>query len=443
MRKRKPEEQKNSGVEWIGKIPMAWRVIKLKFVSIPQTSNVDKKTKDGEIDVELCNYTDVYYNEFITNGIEFMKASATKDQISKFRLNVGDVIFTKDSESPEDIAVPALVKETKENLICGYHLAQIKPKSQQVNGGFLFRLFQSDLYSEEFGNRSNGITRYGLGTYELKNIDVLLPSLPEQHAIATFLDRKTQAIDQLIEKKQQLIEKLKEKRQALITRAVTKGLNPDAPMKDSGIEWLGEIPEHWDVLRIGALFREVDRRNYPNLPLLKVSIHDGVKKKDLSEKKIHQTASDFNSYKRANKGNLAFNKMRAWQGAIGVVPVDGLISPDYTVMEQIKKISNNFYNTIFRTNNFLVEIDRNSYGIVKDRNRLYWQYFKTIKVPFPKYREQVRINDFISNLSKKIELSTQKTIEQIEKLKEYRQSLISAAVTGKIDVRDEVEVLAE
>ena len=431
MRKRKPEELKDSGIMWLGNIPSDWRVKKLKFISVPQTSNVDKKSKEGETDVELCNYTDVYYNEFITHDITFMKATATKDQIKKFRLKKGDVIITKDSESPEDIAVPALVRETKENLICGYHLAQIKPRNQQLTGDFLFRLFQSDLYSEEFGNRSNGITRYGLGTFELKNVDVLLPSLQEQKAIATFLDHKTQAIDQLIEKKQQLIEKLMEKRQALITRAVTKGLNPDAPMKDSGIEWLGEIPEQWGIVRMRYLGK-IDTGNKDTQDSVDGGEYPFFVRSDTIER-LNSYSFDTEAVMTSGDGAGVCKIYHHYDGKFA------LHQRMYAIYDFKGILAKYVYYSMKA--NFEKEVFKLSAKSTVESLRM--PMLKNFPIVLCNIDEQKRIVDYIESKLVIIDDGITNIETQIEKLKEYRQSLISATVTGKIDVRDELKELAE
>jgi len=133
---------KSSDVYWLGDIPTHWKVKKLKYVSLVQPSNVDKKSNDKEVSVKLCNYVDVYKNEFITTDIDFMEATAKEEEIEKFKLKIGDVLFTKDSETPTDIAVPALVKIESDDLVCGYHLAQIRANENEILGEYIFRLFQ-------------------------------------------------------------------------------------------------------------------------------------------------------------------------------------------------------------------------------------------------------------------------------------------------------------
>ncbi len=254
MSKKAYPEYKPSGVQWVGDIPAHWRVDRLKYAAAVQFSSVDKHSIEGEIPVRLCNYVHVYYNDYITPDIPFMQATATSAEVGGFALKRGDVLVTKDSEEWSDIAVPAYVGTQLDGVLCGYHLAQIRPRTAVLDGEYLFRAFSARGINDQFRVEATGITRYGLGKYALDNSFFPLPPLNEQRAIAAFLDRETARIDGLIEKKQRQIELLQEKRAALITHAVTKGLNPDAPMKDSGVESLGEVPAHWEVLKATWLF---------------------------------------------------------------------------------------------------------------------------------------------------------------------------------------------
>ena len=245
---------KDSGVEWLGEIPAHWEMKRLKTIASVELSNVDKKSVEGQEAVELCNYTDVYYNDRITRGQEFMSATATREQVRRFSLRAGDVLITKDSESWTDIAVPAVVLEDLPGVLCGYHLAHIRPRPG-YHGSFLSRAFSAVGPRDQFQVAANGITRFGLGGDAIRIGLFAVPPEPEQRAIAAFLDRETARIDGLVAKKERLIELLQEQRTALITRTVTKGLDPKVPMKDSGVEWLGEIPAHWGVTRSKNLFK--------------------------------------------------------------------------------------------------------------------------------------------------------------------------------------------
>lgn len=247
-------EYKASGVEWIEAIPSGWYLEKLKFKADIQFSNVDKLSDESEIPVFLCNYVDVYKNEKIHSGIDFMRATANVNEVKKFQIKKGDVIITKDSESVDDIAVPALVIEDFNNVLCGYHLAQIKSK-KDLSGYYLFRLFQSKDFNQNFESSANGMTRYGLSVFSIKNVVIPIPTPQEQQAIVNFLDYKTRLIDNFIANRQLQQKLLKEQKAGIINKAVTKGINPHANMKPSGIEWLPEIPVTWDVWKMKFLSR--------------------------------------------------------------------------------------------------------------------------------------------------------------------------------------------
>jgi type I restriction enzyme S subunit len=226
---------KDSGVEWLGKVPEHWDIQRLKRICHVFPSNVDKKTVEGETPVLLCNYTDVYYNDRIVADMDFMPATATDDQIAKFTLRAGDTIITKDSETADDIAVAAHVPNDLPGVVCGYHLSMVRPR-EGIHGAFVKRLFDSAYAKSCFAVRANGLTRVGLSQYELDNVDMPVPPRPEQAAIATFLDRETAKIDALIAAfvggdtikskplsadHRGLITLLQERRSALVSAAVT------------------------------------------------------------------------------------------------------------------------------------------------------------------------------------------------------------------------------
>ncbi len=214
-------KKKDSGVEWIGEIPEKWRAQKLKFLATVQASNIDKKEYEDEECVLLCNYTDVYNNEKVSSEKEFMRATASKDQIAKLLLKSGDVLATKDSETADDIFVPAIVESSLDNLVCGYHLYHIRTNSDELNPHFLFRYLQGHLMRAYVENHANGVTRFGISQYPVLSLPVALPGLIEQKIIADFLDEKTAVIDKAISKIQSSINLIQEYCSALISHAVT------------------------------------------------------------------------------------------------------------------------------------------------------------------------------------------------------------------------------
>ena len=169
---------------------------------------------------------------------------------------------------------------------------------------------------------------------------------------------------------------------------MSDGLKPYPDYKDSGLPWLPRVPSHWRVVRNGSLFGQRNQTGYGELPILEVSLKTGVRMRDFANSTRKQIMSDMAKYKRAVKGDLAYNMMRMWQGAVGVSPVDGLVSPAYVVARPYPGVESRFYAELFRTGAYMSEVDNFSRGIVKDRNRLYWDQFKQMPSPFPQPDEQ-------------------------------------------------------
>ena len=206
--------------EAYGGLPPDWKLEKLKFFADIQNSNVDKTIAEDEEPVRLCNYTDVYYNERITPELHFMQGSATEAEIERFRLKRGQVIITKDSEGWDDIGIPALITEDMPEVLCGYHLSVFEP-TPELDGGFLAWLCRAEPLNDQFKLAANGVTRFGLGQYPMKNAFIVLPPLDTQRRIARFLDDKTAQIDGLTERIGDSVARLEEYRKAQITAAVT------------------------------------------------------------------------------------------------------------------------------------------------------------------------------------------------------------------------------
>jgi type I restriction enzyme S subunit len=237
----------------LSSLPSGWQTVPVKAACYFTVSNVDKHSLEDEIPVRLCNYTDVYKNDRVSPDLELMSATASEDEIDKFHLEVGDVVITKDSESWDDIGIPAYVEATADDFVCGYHLAFMRPNSDLLDGRFLFRCVQSRPVALQLELEATGVTRYGLPKGAIGNALIPLPSLETQRLIADYLDRETAHIDALVAEKEKMLALLEEKRAALISRVVTRGLDPKAPLKPSGLDWLGDIPKHWTVIKLGYL----------------------------------------------------------------------------------------------------------------------------------------------------------------------------------------------
>ncbi len=308
----------------------------------------------------------------------------------------------------------------------------LSPKVK-VDSRFYYYWFRSRISQIQALGR--GSTFGELNAADLKSIRMPCPSILEQRTIADYLDRETVRLDALVAEQGRLRSLLEERLQALITGAVTRGLSPDVPLRDSGIAWLGDTPAQWESRKIAWLFRERDQRGCPDLPLLEVSLNSGVVPLEFAGEKIEGTTVDFTSYKVACKGDLVFNKMRMWQGAVGVAPVDGLVSPDYIVAEPTGPVLSEYVGLLFRAPAFSAECARRSHGIVWDRLRLHWDGFREIEAPVPPRAEQTAIVDHVrARTSMLVELISAADTS-VALLRERRTALIAAAVTGKIDVQ--------
>jgi type I restriction enzyme S subunit len=424
---KKYDSYKDSGIEWIGEIPEHWEVKKLKHLFDIIPSNVDKKSKEDETKVLLCNYVDVYKNDKISFDLNFMVASASASQIDKLTLKQFDVIATKDSEDPNDIGIPALVLDNMNGVVCGYHLTLFRSKESEILGKYLFWFLKSKMCSQYFSTLARGITRYALGTSAFSNLPLFsIGDINEVSAIVNYLYHKTTQIDILISKKQQFISLLQEERIAVINQAVTKGLDPKVKMKDSGIEWLGEIPEHWEVKRMKYLCDVTtggkdteNREDDGKYPFFVRS----------------QTIERISTYSFDGEAILT-----AGDG-VGVCKVWHYVNEKFDFHQRVYMMSNfqlvlGKYLFYYLKENFGKEVMKLSAKSTVDSLRR--PMFQNFMVCFGSLDEQKRIIEQIEIEEIRIDTLIGKSQQEIELLKEYKTALISEVVTGKFDVRDVV-----
>lgn len=442
-------EYKDSGEPWLGEIPAHWNVTRLKMVCDIFSSNVDKKTVDGQAFVRLCNYTDVYYNDEIRDDMRFMEASATDDQIERFELRAGDTIFTKDSETPDDIARAALVPADLPGVICGYHLSIARP-FQGTNGAFIKRYFDAATTRAYFHVKANGLTRVGLGQYAVDNAPLAFPPFGEQKAIAAFLDRETAKIDALVAEQERLIALLKEKRQAVISHAVTKGLNPGAPMKESGIEWLGKVPAHWDVAPLKflatvqtGLAKGKDYRDAATvrLPYLRVAnVQDGYLKLD-EVTQIEVLEADVERY-RLQIGDVLMNEGgdfdKLGRGDIWRGQIEVCLHQNHVFAVRPIRVSSEWLNLLTSSDyaqKFFILRSKQTTNLASISS----SNLMELPIVMPPADEQAEIESLVASSRTRFASLIDEAQSAITLLQERRAALISAAVTGKIDVRGVVE----
>lgn len=442
---------KPSGIDWLGNIPAHWGLGRLKFSANARTSNVDKHTKDNELPVKLCNYVDVYKNEFIMSDMDFMSASATEAEIERFALKRGDVLITKDSEAWNDIAVPALVADDLEDVLCGYHLAIIRSLPGVFNAGYLFRLFCSEMVNYQFKIAANGVTRFGLPTYALNNATLLHPPLEEQAAISDYIDGETAQLDALIACKRKLLKLLEEKRLALITHAVTHGLDSRVPMKDSGIEWLRRIPAHWDAFALGRCVMRIEQGWSPSCEERQVNEDEwGVLKSGCvnggvfrpSNHKTLPATLEPKPHLEVKTGDLLMCRASGSLDLIGSVAlVDTcparLMFSDKTYRLRLNPdlADTSFVMMAMASKYMRDQIRLSVSGADGLANNIPQSLVRKYAFACPPVAEQIKIAHFLRQQISNINKIERNTFRSINILLEFRSALITNAVIGKIDVR--------
>lgn len=436
---------KDSGVEWIGPVPEHWDVIRLRHVAEFKNSNVDKKTYDGQETVSLCNYTDVYYNEFITGGLSFMQATASAAEIVQFSLRKGDVIITKDSEDPSDIGIPALVTEDVPGVVCGYHLTMIRGADFETSR-LLHRAIQSHPAQAHFFVEAPGITRYGLSQDAIGDLPLCIPPKDERPALTNQVDRETSRIDTLIAKKTRFIELLKEKRQALISHAVTKGLDANVPMRETGVDWIGEVPEHWSVVQVRHVATlgsgHTPSRSRPDwwedccIPWFTLADIWQVRRE--GRRFVTETAEKVSELGIANSsavvhpaGSVILSRT-ASVGFPAIMGCDMATSQDFAVWRCGSRVLNEYLYLVLL--GMKQELSRLMIG--STHKTIYMPDIEAFRMPLPPVEQQKEIIKYVGSETQRIDTVIAKTQRSIDLLKERRAAFITAAVTGQIDLRE-------
>ena len=417
---------RDSGVEWLGEVPEHWELRRMATVADLRVSNVDKHVREGESPVRLCNYLDVYHNERIGAHLPFMAGTAKEREIRKFRLYVGDVLITKDSEDWSDIGVPALVDYAAQDLVCGYHLAMLRPDGTSLAGGYLFHALKDSHVAWQCQVAAAGVTRYGLSRNAIRSMRIPLPPLPEQTAIARFLDDADRRIRRYVRAKERLIELLEEERRATIHEAVTGRIDvrtdlPYPAYKDSGIEWLGKVPEHWEVRRLKTL---CDMRSGDTITATSIDevgeyrVFGGNGIRGYSSRYTHDGDYVLIGRQGALCGNVHIARGRFWASEHAVVAT---LHCGHVL---------NWFGAALETMNL------NQYSIAAAQPGLSVDRLLHLWVPVPPAHEQGGIARFLAAAARRLSARRGTVARQIALLREYRTRLIADVVTGTIDVRE-------
>ncbi|AEP89763.1 type I restriction-modification system specificity determinant [Bacillus subtilis subsp. subtilis str. RO-NN-1] len=420
-------------------IPQSWEVTRLKNVIISVKNGIwgDEPLNNSD-DIECVRIADFDRKKNIVKDKEFTLRNIPKIQSENYLLKKGDLLIEKSGGGEKQPVGFVVQYNLDKKAVYANFMAKIELNSQKVDSTFINYVFSS-LYAVKANlkafNQTTGIQNLNTSVY--LNEVFMYPSLNVQKNIVNFLNKKIQAIDETINKKQKMVELLEQQRQSIITEAVTKGLNPNAKMKDSGVEWIGEIPEYWEVNKIKFKF-DIRKVIQPTEnPTVLSLTQRGLKIKDLNDFS-GQHADSYDKYQKVEIKDYVMNGMDLLTGYVDCSRFEGVTSPDYRVF-RIKDNTecHDYYLRYFQMCYFSKIFYGHGQGVSNfGRWRLQTDVFKEFPIPVPPKDEQFKVSEFLKAKEMKIDKALELINLDIEKLKEYRKSLIYEAVTGKIDVRD-------
>lgn len=410
---------KDSGVKWIGEIPSHWKTTKLKHIIVklyrekrPNSellvcSNKGKVIKKGDSKIGLVADNDDIYQgvckgDLLIHGMDTWHGAIA---ISNFDGMCTPVVHVCDS------------KQNKTYIALYLQFMAISKVFKLISNGV--RQNTSDFRSWD----------------KVGAIPIMVPPLHEQQAIVDYLKDKTLKIEQYVSARERERELLDSLKQSEIANVVTRGLNPNVKMKDSGIPWIGEIPEHWEVKKMRSIFRLAhEKTEEERTDLLSLSQYTGIRYKSQCDKTGMFEAESTVGYNIVHKGQFVMNIMLAWNGSYAVSDLDGIISPSYCIFDFKEDCDKRYFNYLLRTEMYQGEFKANSKGLIDSRLRLYPDYFFPIGVIVPPIEEQNAISDYIDSKLQKIDQYMSDLQREIDYLKEFKQRLISDAVTGQLCV---------
>lgn len=422
MSYRRHAEMKPARAPWIGEIPAHWE--ERPFFAAA------KERRAKNIGMKEDNLLSLSYGNIIRKDINTSNGLLPESFETYQIVEPDDVVFRlTDLQNDKRSLRSAICPER--GIITSAYLAV---RSEGVLPGFMNYLMRAYDVQKVFYSMGGGM-RQSLGFEDLRRMSVLAPDLDEQAGIVRYLDRETGRIDGLIEKKTRFITLLKEKEKAAISHLVRRGLDRNAPTTDSGVDWRGRVPAHWTRGRMKDHFRQEKRQGYEDLTVLSVYREFGVIEKSSRDDNINKTPEDLTKYQLVNPNDLVINKMKAWQGSMGIAPMKGITSPDYVVMRPIGEHDPRYMHHYLRAQPMPWVYRLISNGIRTDQWRMEPEKFLCLPVFMPPIEEQRRIADQIDVELERIRGLISLTERSIDLLREKRAALITAAVTGKIDVR--------
>lgn len=412
-------EMMDSGIPWIGEIPTDWNIRKLKYLGKYINGYAFKPEDWGNRGKRIIRIQDLTGSNDAPNYFD--------GQIDeKYLVTNGDILVSWAA------TLNAFVW-SKEDGLLNQHIFKAIPNTLLVNYNFFYWMIKEAMLNMNNENK-HGIFMQHVTLDVFNNFSVPLPPIDEQERISDVIKRNCVEVDAVLEKTRTSIEEYKKLKQTIITQVVTKGVQRNRPMKESGIEWVGRIPADWDVRRIKTLFSLRDERN--TLPLAEVNLislytDQGVVQHADLEKTTGNKASNADGYKKVYQNDIIVNVILCWMGAIGRSDFDGVTSPAYDVYIPTDEIESRFYHYYFRTTGFSGDCYKRGRGIMAMRWRTYSDQFRDIPVVFPPIGEQQAVVKYLDKMCSQIDALIAKKEEVVSELESYKKSLIYEYVTGK------------
>lgn len=426
-------------LDWQNNLAQDHRIVPLMYVAEYRISPVDKIVNSEEEPVKLCNYTDVYKNIEITSDLDFMDGSASRNEIERFAIQDGDTLITKDSESWNDIGIPAYVKGNFEKTtVCGYHLALIRPYQEVIFPKYLYYCFESKLHRIQLEIEATGVTRFGISKNAIKDYKLPLPSLNKQIIVSDYLDREILKIDTLIAKKKLLIDLLEERKKKIIKQSVNFGLEPDRKMKDSRIPWLGEVPKSWKIVKLKYLSEHIFTGSTPkgyDLPIdeTEQEIYNWFTPGDFksefnivdsAKRKLTKHLIDSEGVKLFNEHAVMFVGIGATLGKIAIPNEKFYTNQQINIIELKKDVNKYFIGYFLSAWIDAIRLLANTATLpILNQQRL-----GDIAISLPHIEEQNSIVEYLERRDEQHSTLLSKITKSISLLKEKRVKIIAANI---------------
>jgi type I restriction enzyme S subunit len=421
---------------WLGQLPAHWQVRRLGTLGALAKGSGGSKVDNREVGVPVVRYGELYsrFKNVIARAHTFIAEDAAERYTP---LRPGTIVFAGSGEDPEDIGKSAL-SLLEEPAYVGGDTVLFTPQGGEADPLYLTYVLESRPLKALKAIRSTGFTVVHISAAKLKTLPIPLPPITEQRAIVRYLDHETAQIDTLIDDQERLIELLRERRTSVVDRVVWAGLDGSAPISPSGIDPVPFAPSHWRRVRNKNLMSEAAELSLGGETLLSVSHLTGITPR---QKSVSMAESeDLSGYRRVNAGELVINTMWAWMGALGVSRVNGIVSPAYGVYQphQGAEFHPAYFDYLYRSRPYVTEMTRHSRGIWSSRLRIYPEVFLRLPIVVPPLAEQVSIARYLDTQTAKIDTLVAEAERFIELSRERRTALVTATVTGQVDVPHEV-----